>query len=63
MSKVTEECLRRFDKIEADAKDREERLRALEKFQVATLAIVGVANFIWFFFVYPWIDRIIKLGR
>lgn len=57
MSKVTDECLRRFSSVEQRLKEQEESTQELEKFQAVVLAIVGVANFIWFFFIYPWISK------
>lgn len=50
MSKVTGECLRRFEQIEEDNKSIEKRINDLEKFQVAIITIVAVANFLWIFF-------------
>lgn len=52
-NELTGECLRRFERVDAELEKKEKRLRDLEKFQVAIISIVGVANFIWIYFAYP----------
>jgi hypothetical protein len=50
---LSAECERRFRGVENDYEKLEKRVRDLEKFQVGVVTCVGVANFVWIYFISP----------